>query len=269
RDLVRGALRDLRVVLWPRRARHLVSALTSSRTEEQDGRYKDIYFDDLLLEAGSYYKLERINSKQLFPRGAKDRALIPSDATAAFIDLTSYLLASRTPPPQAIREVAARISACLDGEPGLEQFTPDHIAGMLAGFTCRKRLYRWLLRRVRPRYVFSCDGYGEHDLIAAARECEVEVCEFQHGIAFAGGPEYTWPAAASAYQDRMPIPDRIFLYGEHWRQMLDATGFWGDRLRVTGSPRMDQYRKIQASRRHGRGASHPLSLVLTTQGIET
>jgi hypothetical protein len=122
------------------------------------------------------------------------------------------------------------------------------------------------LRRIRPQYLFSCDGYCEQDIFAAAREQGVVGCEFQHGIAFPGGPEYCWSEYAIPYRERMPIPDRIFLYGEHWKDVFDPCGFWGDRLRTVGSLRMEEYRRRRnalARRLPGR------TLLVTTQGIDT
>lgn len=61
----------------------------------------------------------------------------------------------------------------------------------------------------------------------------------------------------------MSLPDRLLLYGDYWRRELATDSFWGDSLRVVGSPRIDKYRS--------RGTVRPpdrCTVLFTTQGID-
>jgi hypothetical protein len=103
---------------------------------------------------------------------------------------------------------------------------------------------------------------GEHALVAAAKEHGSVVRELQHGINDSTHAGYAWPASAGGYRSIMPVPDRLLLYGEHWRRELD-TGFWGDSLRVVGSPRIDRYRSEPPVRVNDR-----CTVLVTTQGLD-
>jgi spore coat polysaccharide biosynthesis predicted glycosyltransferase SpsG len=62
----------------------------------------------------------------------------------------------------------------------------------------------------------------------------------------------------------MPIPDRIYLYGEYWREELLSNNFWGDDLIPTGSLRMERYRNLKSDRKH----AEICNILVTTQGID-
>lgn len=252
--------REAAVWARPRRARLLVKTYTSGLLDEVDGRYKDVWFDDLIARLGSSFKVEGLNNRNFLSR--RGRALFPSDTTTLFMERAfSLLLRSGRGPDlsRLARSLCSAISAEL----------PDNLLPVasvelhLKHFYWSKRLWGGLLSRVRPSCVLTADP-GEHALVAAAREAAIPVVELQHGISDRWHPGYSWTGYAVPYRSRMPIPDRTFLYGEHWRRELDAHGFWGDALRVVGSPRMDHYRSRIAPDRDG----GPPTLLVTTQGIE-
>jgi hypothetical protein len=150
------------------------------------------------------------------------------------------------------------------GDFALTHYTPVFVHRMLRHFRWLKATYRWLLRRVSPQWLLVADP-GETPLVAAARELGVQVAELQHGLLDRVHAGYAWSDYATQYRAHMPVPDRLFLFGEHWRRELALSSFWGDALRVVGSPRIERYR---AMRQKNRGDSSRLAVV-TTQGIET
>lgn len=266
RELLFIAARDLPGLVFPRKSRYSVITFSSALMEVEGARYKDVFFDDLLRELGSFYKIENVNNKSFLPRSRA--ALIRRNVTTTAIDLASSLLLPRFRKPAAIASVAEKLSASLSQEPGLEAFTPQNIAARLEGFYWRKLLYAWLLGRTRAHYLFTADGYSDHAIIAAAKERGLTVCEFQHGGFIKGGPEYGWSAPyAARYKSKMPIPDRMFLYGEYWKEQL-TDDFWEGSLYAVGNLRIDQYRKLKAELEAAR-KDKVFRMVLTAQGVDT
>lgn len=266
RELLFIAARDLPGLIFPRKSRYALITFSSALMEEEGQRYKDVFFDDLLRELGSFYKIENVNNKSFLARSRA--ALIKRDVTSTAVDLLASLVLPRFRKPTGLASVAEKLSASLREEPGLDAFTPQDIAARLEGFYWRKKLYAWLLGRTRAKYLFTADGYSDHAIIAAGKERGLKVCEFQHGGFIKGGPEYGWSAAyAASYRAKMPIPDRMFLYGEYWKELLNDE-FWEGRLCAVGNLRIDQYRKrkveFQSSRR-----DNVFRMILTAQGVDT
>jgi hypothetical protein len=243
------------------RSRHLAIAHCSSRTERQDGRSKDVFFDDLLRDIGSYCKVENVDNQAFLADW--HRSFLPAHATTSLISLAARLF-GRARPPAGVQEVAEALRRDLATGFGESPLTERHVRGALCHFYWSKRLWSVVLGRVRPRFVFVVTAYNEHAVIAAARELGATVIEFQHGLIDAHHVGYAWRRYATAYKSRMPLPNQIFLYGEHWRRELETDGFWKEELRAVGSLRLDSYRAL------GRAVDPDACTgVLTTQGLDT
>jgi hypothetical protein len=259
-ERIRLAFDDVvRLIALPK-ARYVVKTNSLPRSEKQDGLYKDVYFDDLLLEIGSYYKIEDPIYK-VFIKNRKV-SLVQSDLTSTAFTVVSQLLARLGLPP-GVHDVAERLSRCLNSERTLDDFTPQRLSIACSHFFWSKKFYAWLLRRIQPEYLFLITAYSSHNVVAAAKEQGIKVIEFQHGLINRYHPGYSWSAWAAAYKGQMPIPDRLFLYGEYWKQELMANGFWDKELRVVGSSRIDQYRQSKAKQ-----SEHCL-IVFTAQNVDT
>jgi hypothetical protein len=230
---------DATRLIRPRRSRHVVKTYSSGLVEREGDRYKDIWFDDLIKEIGSVFKIEQVNSLMFLSRRA--RALVPSDVTTAGIELAASSLA-RVWQPSQVGEVARELFSVLEQEVGAGVISREWIALRLRLFVAQKVLYRQLFRWIEPRHLLVADP-GEHASVAAAKELGVRVVELQHGGTtdrFHSG--YCWTDYAIPHRRTMPIPDRLFLYGQHTRREIDRHGFWGGSIRVVGCPRVDQYR---------------------------
>ena len=259
RERVSIAVRDLIRFPFLSKSRMLVVANASNRSEYERGWFKDIYFDDLLQGSTSYVKLEHPNTKAF--RDATRAALVKSDLTSTpFTALGSAL--TRSGRPASLTRMGARISSILRKAEGLEEFTEQRVSTALLQFYWQKKLYGRLLKRVRPEFLLIVNAYGDHAVVAAAKEQGAEVIEFQHGSLDRYHPGYSWSSSALTQKERMPLPDRIFLYGDHWRDELEANGFWSRELRVVGSPRIDRYRGREQQR-----YSVP-TLAVTMQGLD-
>jgi hypothetical protein len=160
-------------------------------------------------------------------------------------------------------DAAAGISHALQDGLGRREFDGPWVLDRLRHFVSSKRVYRALLRRVRPAYVLT-NECTEYALVAAAKEHGACAMELQHGVSDRTHAGYGWTDYAVPYRASMPMPDRLLLYGEHWKRELDVGGFWGDSLRVVGCPRVDRYRQVTTARPQDRTV-----VLFTTQGLDT
>jgi UDP-N-acetylglucosamine 2-epimerase len=76
---------------------------------------------------------------------------------------------------------------------------------------------------------------------------------------------YNWGQYGKQFQKNMPLPNRILLYGEHWKNELDTDGFWSGCIDVVGSIRIDRYRLKRLKKNLG-GSSRRV-ILWTTDGI--
>jgi hypothetical protein len=250
---------DVRGLLSLRQARYLVKSYASALVELEGGRYKDIFFDDLLPHLGNYLKIELVNNKIFIPRS--QAAFIKSQANLTSFRIAANLMA-KVSYPGYLSNLTQQLSDCLTTELGPE-FTPVWVARILRRFYWYKQLYGRLLDHIRPEFILVADA-GEYDITAAARERGIKVIEFQHGfissdIHFI----YAWSDYARAYKAKIPLPHRLLLYGQYWQQDLERHGFWGEELQAVGSLRLDQYRQRQVAYKAVTQAG-PCNLVLTT-----
>jgi hypothetical protein len=257
---LRWAADDLRAAPRLRRSDWLVKSAVSGLADEENGRFRDVWFEELLDALPGAVKIDAVNSAAFAERRALARR--PSELTTGLIDFAGGML-TRLPPTREERRAADALAAAWAGEVGPERFPPAWFLGGLLRFRWLRRMWGIVLARVRPRWVFTADP-GENALVAAARDRGATVLELQHGSIDRDHHAYGWTAYAAAYRDRMPLPHRLLLYGEHWRRELDGNGFWGDRAVVAGSLRMDAYRARRVAPEPG-----VRTIVVTSQGIDT
>ena len=240
-------------------ARMIIKTYTSGLVERKGVYYKDIWFDDLLLSVGDYVKIETINNRKFIRR--RKTALTKSNLITNLLDLVTALLA-RVGGPRYISEIAGKLNTGLNNELKLNGITLRWAKRRLRNFYWGKKIYTYLLRRVRPAYLLTADP-GEHALVAAAKEQGIKVIELQHGLINRHHYAYSWMADAVKNKRWMPIPDCLFLWGEYWKQELEMNGFWGNALYVVGSLRMEEYRHRKAAKKK----EQVCTLLLTSQGI--
>lgn len=258
---------DIPVIFRTKRPQVLLYVASSNRAEVENGRYKDIYFDELLKHIPEYFKIEHINNKLYLERSRS--ALFPSQMTTSGIYLIASALALVLPPRESA-VLATRFMNAVQGVLISPRISHKHIRNFLSAYYWRKRLLRSLLRRLQPQFVLLQTAYSNQALVAAAKELKIKVIEFQHGIIDRHHPGYSWTAEAAPYKEQMQIPDRIYVYGDYWRDELAINGFWNEELRSVGSMRIDHYRlhrSSEADTRIDAGAS-PTKIVVTTQALE-
>lgn len=257
---LRRSLGDIASWAALRPASIVAKTYTSGLLERAGDKYKDVWVDDILLAVGSFVKIESVNSPRLEERSR--HALVPRSVTTSLLETVAGSVVPRLPASREVERIAAELSRAVRTRLGLAAFDERTVASALSGFRWQSWAYRWLLNRVRPEAVLVTDP-SEHALVAAAKTRGVLTAELQHGVTDRYHAGYSWGRYAQRYRPRMPVPNRILVYGEHWRRELAAGGFWGEDVIVVGSPRLDAYRRDGQFARE-----RPDVVLVTTQGIE-
>ena len=245
----------------------LLCVASSNRVELEKGRYKDIIFDDLLQYFPSYTKIEHINNKNYLDHS--NSALYPSQLTTNGISLISGIF-SRLNKPKSITLIADNFQTIIKDVLQIPNIERKYIRQLLLGYYWRKILYHALFIKIKPKILLLQTAYTNHAIVAAAKELNIRVIEFQHGIIDRFHPGYSWTPYAINYKKYMPIPDRIFVYGEYWREELVVNGFWNNELRVVGSLHMDQFRSLKSRDQPSKSSLVTTSkkIVVTTQALD-
>ena len=257
--LLRG-LQELPGYFFPKRARFLMDTSSSLRIEKEGDLYKDVFFDDLILDLGDSFKLERVNSEAF--HALNNQALVKCDLTATPLELLTGFLNRFTRRRTEIETAARQLRDSIQHGLGLA-VTEEKISRELHYFYWSRRVYRRLLEKIQPQAVLISNT-NEFAMLAAARDLGIRSFELQHGIFSRNHPD-ALSAEAKPYKDTLLIPDHILLFGEYWQQELAANGFYDDELLPVGSARMDKYRQQRVTTR--RTADGPLKMVFTTQGL--
>jgi len=258
---IRQALRDVPKAASVEHARHVIQTYSSGLIDQEGDRYRDIWFDDVVLAAGSTYKIETLNNPRFEARS--NHARFPRHVWSSSFEISAAILRQLRPSPDVSR-VATPLGRALQDRLNLPDLDERWVARRLQRFSSLRTIYAALMRRVHPSYVMVVNA-SHHGLIAAAKEQGAVVLEQQHGITDRSNASYSWPGSAASYRHMMPIPDRLLLHGPHWKNELAGNGFWGDDLRVVGSPRLDRHRN-QPTLRNDDG---PCTVVFTTQGLDS
>jgi hypothetical protein len=128
----------------------------------------------------------------------------------------------------------------------------SEIAALLAHFHARRILFGRFLAARRPRLVAFTYAPGRMAEVAAAREAGIPVLELQHGVFGPADPDYHWSPSLKSLRSRMPLPERIAVFGEAFRKTLCAGGFWGpDEVKVCGCAAFDLVRAEPTETRSG------------------
>lgn len=131
-DLITNGVRDSLSVLFPRHAKCIALCISSNRRELAGGLWKDVYFDDVLMELGDTLKVERPVNKLFL--GRRSLAVFPSDVSTFPIQLGLRFCHRMGRVPQVIHQIAPQLHGILQSEPELAAFTVSSLTAQLAAF---------------------------------------------------------------------------------------------------------------------------------------
>src|SRR4030095_12705914 len=87
---IRRAIQDVPRLVRLKSARHVITTYTSGLVEPDGDRYRDIWFDDVVLAAGSTFKIETLNNPRFERRSGS--ALVPRDISSAPLEIAAAIL---------------------------------------------------------------------------------------------------------------------------------------------------------------------------------
>ena len=149
-----------------------------------------------------------------------------------------------------VRDAAAALAERLTA------VTPD-VAGLtwhrvcldaIAMFEARRIAWTTVFARLKPDVVMMTNAPYLSGEVAAAKACGAAVVEFQHGLFGPRCPEYGWPGALASKRGRMPVADRLFVFGDLFRAGALKNGFWrADDVRAIGSAAIERLRRTASA----------------------
>lgn len=182
-----------------------------------------------------------------------DRHTLKQNSEAVFWDWALALCALRqglAMPPKV--EGVAQFKRALAGVRSFpvdkrlfESVVLDELGLRSRKITIQLEAARTILDRFQPALVFETASYDSASVAVncIAQSSGVPVVEMQHGVLYPDHPGYS--ACAPPRVDIVrPIPDKIFVYGEWFRDSLELSSqfYTGDVVEVVGSPRLSNYK---------------------------
>ena len=182
-------------------------------------------------QIGDIRKLERDGAwlRYRFPWGAGGAALPPSGTYDDYsIGAVSAAIARLVRAAPGVCAAAEKLTQFL--APHLLQLDAPNLKALVADQLARFRVRFWIARRLfgatEAREVVVVDPDGKTPEVAAALSLGLRVTEIQHGMFDAREPDYSWSAKHRSLAARMPLPDRIVVFGSFWADQLQKAGYW-------------------------------------------
>lgn len=230
---VYAAVRDCRLALRPGLSNDRSTILlmgVSKPITTHDGTEEDFFFGNL--KSADWAGPSRFLS---FPRIDEDQS--SGDSMVTYL-ARGRLLAKILLP--AALFPAYRLVRAMRSQPDAPAVGLGRTALILANFEARRILFLHFLRASRFRAILMTYAPGRMPEIAAARECRIPVIELQHGVFGVDDPDYGWSPALLPARERMPLPDRVAVFGTYFRDRMLAEGFWQERdIAVAGCAAID------------------------------
>lgn len=206
-----------------------------------DGVERDALFADLPAELAPHAEQIWLHPPLVGPASAGVHA---EQVHALATDWANQLTAIQRFRP-AVRHAATALAA------RLRAVTPD-VSGLtwnrvcldaVSMFEARRIAWTMVFARLKPDVVVMTNAPYLSGEVAAAKSCGAVVAEFQHGLFGPRCPEYGWPGALSGRRARMPVADRLFVFGDLFRDAAVKNGFWrAEDVRPIGSAALERVR---------------------------
>lgn len=233
---VKQLFSDIRKIWASTASEVMVSTLSRFRTSIKDGHSNDIFFDRLIAVEKTKFL------KQELGIGTAAEALpkFQADISLECIEWLSEALARRWV-SKKIAEISAELIEKIQIHRPLVTITVRVLARKLQAFWWKKLFFKIILSRASIRTVL----FTSHPraLIAAARELGIFAVEMQHGCIENYSTLYSYTSSAHPYKSHMTIPNKIFLFGDFWKERLQKSNFWSEELCVVGNPSVESLHK--------------------------
>jgi hypothetical protein len=230
----------------------------------KDGKFKNVLFDELILEG--------IIEDPLVLAISKEGILLEPSCvgTDIYLDHLSHLttvLAKRYSKQFAVSEqvdvlyrLVLRFLKTYDIDVTIEK---GFIIAKLSYCKAECNLYKKLFKNLKPKTIVVTDQ-SFAGKIQAANDLNIKVVEFQHGLMDKFYPHYTLPREYSAFKKNLVLADKIVVFGEFHRQQVLEHGFWNENdVIVVGNVQINEVRNefAGAKQMHSK-----LKIIFPTQG---
>lgn len=245
----------------PRGLDFLGATMTSALRMFDERGWHDIYFDPVIDQIGRGAKMLYADAGG-FAENEKHAFRKPVFNDTSVLAVSAVL--GRLFPA---REEAAfrRLSELIARDLNLPEFSPEQIRRKFSVLKWRVRLYRLVLKRLRPRCLLVPNS-GQFALFLAANSLGIPFVEMQHGIFSEKHPDNLPAEALGCDRQAIMLPDLLTVYGAYWMQLLKPSALGRlNRIRPVGAPMIESARALR-ERRFAADPNKPV-LTLTSQGI--
>lgn len=255
-----GAIPQL--VVAPRRLDFLGATVTSALRAFDERGWHDINFDPVIdqISGGGKMLYDDVRGFAKNKRRAFRKPVFNDTCIVAASAALGRLFPVRDNP--AFHKLS-RLIAC---DLNLFDFTPERIRRKWSVLDWRVRLYRVVLKRLRPRCLLVPNS-GQFALFLAANSLGIPFVEMQHGIFSDKHPDNLTEEALKHDRRATMLPDLLTVYGVYWRERLEYSALGRlNRIRPVGASRIESVRRLR-DQRFAADPERPV-LTLTSQGIE-
>lgn len=128
----------------------------------------------------------------------------------------------------------------------IESISFKNIWNAQATFLAKYILYKFFYKLTKPKKVIILYGsYGQEGEIAALKSLNIEVLEYQHGHLYPEHYGYNYHQDLKPLKHKLLLPDKLFVYGNYWKEVLLELGFFEDSEIVnSGNPSFKNIKAI-------------------------
>jgi hypothetical protein len=242
---------------------YFVYTFSRFRSENKKGLSKDIYFDDVINSArNNFIKCEEQIGKGLTPYG--ENTFINCDFSLLPIHFFAEKL-SKIRNISMLNEKTIEMWKIIEYEFKNLTFDFQKIKHKVYVFYFTKLLFKYLFKFLKTKKIFFI---GQPlAMIAAAKELKIVCIEFQHGYLDRFHHGYSYGSYSKKYKPQLPLPEKIMLYGDFFKDELKHTNFWIDeQLYTIGKKTLQKYRESHLIKKSNNKNKR---ILITTQGFDT
>ncbi len=102
----------------------------------------------------------------------------------------------------------------------------------------------------KPKKVlFVFASYGCEAEIAVLKRLKIEILEYQHGHLYCEHYGYNYNKSLKDIKDKLLLPDKFFVYGQYWKDLLLKMGFYDENeLLIFGNPSFENIEKLNITK---------------------
>jgi len=202
------------------------------RNKNIDGVYVYPFGEEIQQSINCDFEIISIERNHRLPKRGKPfiRPSLSEDIVSLIIPLQHYFLKNKELEKKK-EELLSFLNKKLVGQPSVfnvlekELYSPmtDHL---LYGFVIKKEKAKKILLRLNPFSLLLTAPVGLLWWVAAAKELNIRVIEYQHGVIHKFQPQYNWPTFLKTKKSNLLTPDTIFMWGNYWVEENLMLGFW-------------------------------------------